>query len=533
MRSTKKWALAPLALSFAFAAMAQGGARPGTVPDTTVSSPQGGFLPRAVITQDFTSVATAPNAAVASVCALNQPAMAGWFGRNNANPTGGACIFNPSTTPDPAPFPAQDGSADGYASMNFNASTGSNPISTWLVSPRVNFGTGAQLSFYFRSANDGKTNFPDRIQVRLSTAADTGTPDVGTAVTDVGTFTTVLADINPTLAQAFVTCPAGGFVLGAPNSVINGTVDGVWCQVTINNAAGIPTSGSGRIAFRHFIQASAGPSGTNSNFVGIDTFSFDEGVAGVFNYSVSPAALTFSGGVGTATATQNVSVGAEAGNTGSVTLSGCTFGGANAGDFSFSPAPTFPLSVASGATASLPVRFTAGALGARTASLSCTTSSGVAVGGSFPVALNGTGLSGTLSMSTGMMAFGNQNVGGTSERTLTITNSGAGPLNVSAISAPAAPFALTAVGSCAAPPFTLAAGASCTLVYSFSPTTAETFTSSVTVSSNGGEATASLTGTGANLQFRAQQVDTLSPWGLGLMTLMIGFITVVMVRRRG
>jgi hypothetical protein len=96
----------------------------------------------------------------------------------------------------------------------------------------------------------------------------------------VGTFTTLLADINPTLATAFVTCPAGGFTIGAPNGTIAGTVDGAWCQVTITQAAGIPTTGSGRIAFRHFIQASGGPAGANSNFVGIDTFSFDEGLVG-------------------------------------------------------------------------------------------------------------------------------------------------------------------------------------------------------------------------------------------------------------
>ncbi|WP_395791477.1 IPTL-CTERM sorting domain-containing protein [Aquimonas sp.] len=525
----KKWALAPLALSFAFAAMAQGGARPGTIPDTTVVAPHGGFLPRAVITQDFTSVATAPNAAVAGVCALNQPAMAGWFGRNNASPAGTTCIFNPS---DPAPFVAQDGGATTYASMNFNSTTGSNPISTWLVSPRVNFGTGAQLSFYFRSANVTGTNFADRIQVRLSTAADTGTPDVGTAVTDVGTFTTLLADINPTLAQAFVTCPAGGFVLGAPNSVINGTVEGAWCQVTINNAAGIPTTGSGRIAFRHFIQTSAGPEGANSNFVGIDTFSFDEGVTGTFNYTVSPSALSFSGGVGTGTATQNVVVSASAGNTGNVTLTGCTFGGANAGDFSFSPAPAFPIAVAPGASVNLPVRFTAGALGARPASLSCTSGVGVAVGGGFPVALNGTGSSGTLSVSAAAVAFANQNIGGTQQRTVTVSNTGAGPLTVSSISAPTAPFALTTAGSCGATPFVLQAGASCTLIYGFSPTTAGAFSSAVTISTNGGNAGVSLTGTGVNIPPAPQQVDTLSPWGLGLLAMLIGLIAVAMVRRR-
>lgn len=527
MRSVMKWGWAPLALSMAFAVTAQDGARPGTVPDLLASSPQGGFLPQAVITQDFSSVATAPNAAVAGVCALNQPAMAGWYGRNNASPTGTACIFNPGGTP---PFTAQDGSPSGYAGLNFNASTGSNPISTWLVSPRVNFGSGAQLSFYFRSANVTATNFPDRIQVRLSTAADSGTPDVGTAVTDVGTFTTLLADINPTLATAFVTCPSGGFVLNAPNSVINGTVEGAWCQVTINNAAGIPTSGSGRIAFRHFIQTSAGPGGNNSNFVGIDTFSFDEGVPPAFNYSVTPTSLSFSGGVGTPTAAQNVTINAQAGNTGPVNIGSCSFSGANAADFSLSPAPSFPIAIAPGSSASLPVVFTAGAQGSRTASLSCTSDNGVVVGTGFPVALSGTGLSGTAALSSTALNFGSQVVGAGLNQTLTLTNTGAGPLNVASISAPTAPFSLVAGGTCAAAPFSLAAGTSCTLIYRFAPTVAGTFNSSITVTSDGGNLTAALAGTGQ--ASRPAQVDTLSNWSTALLLLVLGFTAALVMRRR-
>lgn len=282
MKQSTTWLTLSFALALSPLALAQTGARPGSeiVAPTTPSANQP-FLPNAVITQGFDAVSvTPPNAdppGPDGTCPLNV-ALAGWFARNNApTPRGTTCVFNGGggTT-----FPAQSGAATSYAAMNFNSSTGSNAISTWLVTPRVNFGTGAQLSFWFRSANTATTNFPDRIQVRLSTAADGGTPDVGTAVTDVGTFTTLLVDINPTLAQALVTCPAGGFSIGAPGGTIAGTVDGAWCQVTITQAAGIPTSGSGRIAFRYFVNTSAGPSGANSNFVGIDTFSFDEGVTG-------------------------------------------------------------------------------------------------------------------------------------------------------------------------------------------------------------------------------------------------------------
>jgi MYXO-CTERM domain-containing protein len=74
---------------------------------------------------------------------------------------------------------------------------------------------------------------------------------VGTAALDVGDFTTLLLDINPTYA-------IGGY----PET---------WTQqnVTITGLGG-PTQG--RLAFRYFVE-NGGPSGANSNYIGIDTFS--------------------------------------------------------------------------------------------------------------------------------------------------------------------------------------------------------------------------------------------------------------------
>lgn len=311
MKKSTTWLSLSFALALSPLALAQTGARPGSE-NVAPTAPQANqpFLPNAVITQGFDAVSVAPPAAnppnADGTCGLNA-AMAGWFARNNApTPRGTTCVFNGGggTT-----FPAQSGAATSYAAMNFNSSTGTNSISTWLVTPRVNFGTGAQLSFWFRSSNTAAgANFPDRIQVRLSTAADTGTPDVGTALNDVGTFTTLLVDINPTLSASFVTCPAGGFTIGAPSGTIAGTVDGAWCQVTITQAAGIPSTGSGRLAFRYFVPGSAGPDGANSNFVGIDTFSFDEGLLGTPGLSFVKRVQTSSNVADCPTATTSVTV---------------------------------------------------------------------------------------------------------------------------------------------------------------------------------------------------------------------------------
>ncbi len=85
---------------------------------------------------------------------------------------------------------------------------------------------------------------PDRLQVRYSTNG--ASTNVGTLATDVGDFTNLALDINPTLA-------VGGY----PET---------WTQFTLT-AADITAAGTGRIAFRYFV-TDGGPSGNNSNYIG-------------------------------------------------------------------------------------------------------------------------------------------------------------------------------------------------------------------------------------------------------------------------
>jgi hypothetical protein len=263
------------AVMFAPPATAQDGARVGSPansePLATALTP---FAPNAVIAQGFDAVSVTPGGSsppnADGTCVLNA-ALSGWFARNNASPLGTTCAFNggAGTT-----FPAQSGAATSYAAMNFNSSAGSGNINTWLVTPRVNFNPGARLEFWTRATG----TFADRLQVRLSTAADTGTPDVGTGngpASTVGTFTSLLLDINPTLTATAGTCPAANITVGG--ATITGYPQGAWCRIVITGGA-LPTSGSGRIGFRYFTD-NGGPAGANSNFIGIDTFSFDDGIA--------------------------------------------------------------------------------------------------------------------------------------------------------------------------------------------------------------------------------------------------------------
>ena len=81
-----------------------------------------------------------------------------------------------------------------YIGANFNNTTGTNTISNWLLTPPVTLQNGATMTFYTRTVD--APAFPDRLQVRMSTNG--ASSNVGTTATDVGDFTTLLLDINPT-----------------------------------------------------------------------------------------------------------------------------------------------------------------------------------------------------------------------------------------------------------------------------------------------------------------------------------------------
>lgn len=216
--------------------------------------PQAPTVPAAVIAEGFD--------VVVGGC------VAGWNCQNLSNPVGTAGWFQGNS----AVFPAHAGDPTSYIGANFNNTTGTNTIDNWLITPQLNFANGAELRFWTQVPN--ASPFPDRLEVRLSTA--------GTS-TAVANFSALLTTINPTLQSGVGTCPPG--VGPYPQS---------FCEIVLTNINGIPTSGSGRIAFRYFV-TNGGPTGTNSNYIGIDTFSYNDGLVvttPLQNFdSVSPPAL--------------------------------------------------------------------------------------------------------------------------------------------------------------------------------------------------------------------------------------------------
>ncbi len=246
-------ALALLAALAASTAFAQTGSRTPPGPPGPPPGPPS-YLPFAVITEGFDSLPAGP-----TICPT------GWICVNNSTPVGATGWFNGNSTV----FTAHAGA--GYIAANFQNTTGANTIDNWLITPPLNFGVGAQLSFWTRTVTT--VLYPDRLEVRLCQ----GTP---TFCSNTANFTTLLGTVNPNLLSGAGTCAP------LPN---NNPYPNQWCNYVIT--AGIPSSGTGRIAFRYFV-TNGGPLGANSDYIGIDTFSFDEGLLPTdLQLTLSPASV--------------------------------------------------------------------------------------------------------------------------------------------------------------------------------------------------------------------------------------------------
>ena len=225
----------------AIAAPGDPSARGAFSPDP--STPQPNPAPRAIVVDEgFDDITTLPGA--------------GWTLQNNSAGVGTSDWFQGNDTV----FAAFDGATTAYIGANFNGTDGggdgaSGILSEWLVSPPINFGTGASVSFYTRTVT-GST-FPDRLQVRVCPSG--ACADFGAAGEGTGDFTGLALDINST--------EAGG---GYPET---------WTQFTVTNADGLPSSGTGRVAFRYYVH-NAGPAGASSNYIGIDRVAIESGVQG-------------------------------------------------------------------------------------------------------------------------------------------------------------------------------------------------------------------------------------------------------------
>ncbi len=219
---------------------------------------------------------------------------------------------------------------------------------------------------------------------------------------------------------------------------------------------------------------------------------------------LSPPSLTFASRlVGTTSPAQTVKLS----NTGSVPLNISSI--ATTGDYT--ETNNCNASLGKGASCNINVSFTPTATGTRSGTLSVTDN---ASGSPQTVALSGSGIAPAAALSPASLTFAGQLVGTTSSaQSVTLSNTGSAPLNISHIATSGDYTQNTNCGG------SLGAGASCNINVSFKPTATGTRTGTLSVTDNasGSPQTVTLSGSGiapaaalspASLTFANQLVGT-------------------------
>lgn len=189
----------------------------------------------------------------------------GWTFMNESEPLGTTDWFQGN----PTVFTAYEGDPDSYIGANFNSTTGSGDISTWLITPVLEVKDGDVLSFYTRTTST--TEWNDTMEIRLSE----GTIDYPSGAMDVGSFTNVLLTINEDYDLSYPT-------------------EWTRYEVVVDGVGATPVEVY--FAFRYHV-INGGPSGTDSNYIGIDsvlvesdgTIGIDDQTKTVFTFFPNPA----------------------------------------------------------------------------------------------------------------------------------------------------------------------------------------------------------------------------------------------------
>lgn len=169
----------------------------------------------------------------------------GWAQQNLSTPVGTVPNwFNGNATV----FAAYSAPDSSYIACNYNSVAGAATISNWLFAPTRTFNNGDVITFFTRTVDT--PTYPDRLELRLS--LNGASVNAGTTNTSVGDFTTILLTVNSGLTTS-----------GYPNT---------WTQYTAT-ISGLASPTAGRVAFRYFV-TNGGPSGANSDFIGIDNFTY-------------------------------------------------------------------------------------------------------------------------------------------------------------------------------------------------------------------------------------------------------------------
>ncbi len=174
-------------------------------------------------------------------------ALPGWVLQNNSQPLGPLGWIQGFGDPINF-FTAFSGDADSYIASTFEAVDLAGTLSNWLLTPELSLVNGATFSFYTRATTVDQVDFPDRLELRLSTNGSS--TDVGDDAMSVGDFATLLLSVNPALGDRYPT-------------------DWTQFNATLSNLTQPVT---GRFALRHFVTDVT--LNQNAFFIGVDEVTF-------------------------------------------------------------------------------------------------------------------------------------------------------------------------------------------------------------------------------------------------------------------
>lgn len=205
----------------------------------------------------------------------------------------------------------------------------------------------------------------------------------------------------------------------------------------------------------------------------------------------------------------NQSVSLKNTGTGSVTVSSVTTSGTGFSVSGFSGAVT----LSAGQSLTLSASFAPPQTGSTSGSLVVTSN---ATNSPATIALSGTGVQPRISVSPASLSFGSLNTGQTASQTLTISNPGTASLSVTQATVSGTGFSSSGLTL----PLTIAANGSSSFTMNFAPTTAGTFSGTLTLTNNSAtpSLTVALSGTGV---VQTLQVSA-SPTSLGFGSVLTG-----------
>ena len=311
-----------------------------------------------------------------------------------------------------------------------------------------------------------------------------------------------------------ITCGSSKCHEGFPVSRINGINKGANAPNVILSA--INTNKGSMGILQGFV--------TSTDAADIAAYIANPAAANGPSIAVSPASLTFSytlaGSTGAPMSFTVTNGGAAALNLTSIATSGT-----NASEFRVANTSTCAAggSVSAGGNCRVDVVFAPTSSGAKSAAVTIVHN---ASGGTTTVALSGSAgaATPTISLSASTLSFATVPLGSTSAaQTVTLSNTGSAALNITGLTAGGSnPGDFTRGGTCVAGG-TVAAGANCTITYTFAPAALGARSANLTIASNnsGGNVTLTLTGSGVDntpaialsrtaIAFGNQQVGTTS-----------------------